>query len=68
MSESDPVDRERAALERRLRRRATANPLREQMLAFIEEHGTDKSVKELRSEISTDESMSELVVEARRES
>lgn len=64
---SGPVDRERAALERRLRRRATEDPLREQMLAFVEEHGTEKSVQELRREISTGRSMSELVVEARRE-
>lgn len=64
---SEPTDRERAALERRLRRRAAENPLREQMLEFIEEHGTEKSVQELRREIRTDGSMAELVVEGRRE-
>lgn len=63
---SDVTDRERAALERRLRRRAAESPLREQMLAFVEEHGTEKDVQELRREISSDESMAELVIEGRR--
>jgi hypothetical protein len=55
-------------LQRRLRRRATGNPLREQMLAFVEEHGTDKSIEEVReAEEVTGTPLSEVVKQGREE-
>lgn len=65
---SDTTDRERAALERRLRERAAENPLREQMLAFVEEHETDRSVEEIRdAEEITGTPLSEVVKQGREE-
>jgi hypothetical protein len=51
---------------RQLLNKSKTNPLREQMRAFIEQHN-ETELKQLRSQVSTGESLSEIIKEDRDE-
>lgn len=48
-----------------LLRKAKTNPLRERMQEFVDEHGPETDLKQVRSEVDGGENLSDIVIENR---